>query len=172
MIEINHLNDGNFSDLSFEITEIKKDFLGDYEILAAAMFNKEKAGFKLIIKSKLKPGISEGKILSDKAVKGGVQIKSTGKESDHFVQAAAHFFQQIAVKPFTIKSVVADAIALTGKDFDITKEKVSLLLKFDPENKKSGLSEFFLDLDIPGKMLHLKEKDHQWRANFLKLLTT
>ncbi|MBN2683208.1 MAG: hypothetical protein JXR58_11920 [Bacteroidales bacterium] len=160
-------NSNEFKDVVLKISEIKKDFFNDFEIQAFGEYMGNNAGLKIIIRNALKPGVSEGKIQPELATKGGIQFKSIGRESDLFISALSSYYELSGEQKFTIRSVVADCLVLSSKIFDINKDKLKLLLTFDPENKKDLLCELYMDIDLFSKEIVLSEKDMQWREKII-----
>lgn len=164
-------NSNEFKDVVLKISEIKKDFFNDFEIQAFGEHSGEKAGVKIIVRNSLKPGVSDGKIQAELATKGGVQFKSIGRESDVFISALSGYYGLSEKQKFTIRSVVADCLVLTSSQFDITKDKLKMLLTFDSENKKNLLSEMYMDLDLSSGIIMLSEKDQHWREKIIENFT-
>jgi hypothetical protein len=161
-----------FKDIVLKVTSVKKDFFNDFEILAENIYNNQTVGMKIIVRSNLQPGIENGEIKPELQTKGGVQFKSVGKNSDLFVVALSNFYGIPGKNTFTIKSVVANCLALTNMHFDVMTDKIKLLLTFDPDNKRTLFSEIYMDLDLCNNTISLSEKDQEWRRNIVELLTT
>ena len=160
-----------FNDISMSISSFEKDIFNDYEIISEGKYKGSKVAIKLIISKDIRPGIKDGEIDRKNSLPAGIQLKSMGKESDEFIKAMSEIYGKKTDKNFTIKSVKADVVAYKNKKIDISKEKIKFELIFDKENKENLYSEIFLDIDLPSKRLRFTEKDQEYQANIIKILT-
>ena len=165
--EVTEGSEEGFRDLTFAIVEVRGEPTGTQRIVAQGKHHGQIVGFVVVLQS----GWSEKDFLPEKPGHLGlVRIESVGKSSDHLIRAMDGIYEaRLGVTTFR-NAVAADAFALEGNPSELADGPVKLKLFFQSE-KEDEYAEVYLNIDVAGGTVELREKDVEYRAPLLRSLS-
>lgn len=160
-----------WSDIFLKITsDIKTDSSHIYN--TKGLYNNKVVGLQIEVSSKIGAGIVDG-IPDQKSgfIANAVQLRSIGQESDEFIKALAIIYKQTTKKGFTKNTISATAFSLNEMSVNLDKNGYYKLKLFFEENDENLYSEVYLNINTEKKEIEIHEKDEEYRAPIIKVLT-
>lgn len=170
----------DFVDLVFAITEETETNKNLVVKVTGGLAGKQ-VGFEVQVLDKTS-GIdvsSQGKVKEMRITPNGVAIRSTGENSDNFVQILGNYYGQSNPPSKMVNEVFFTSIALGDDPKQIFSHTTNFKLFYEKhlENKESREArafheneyfEVYLNFDLPSKRVYFKEKDPKFRKQLLK----
>lgn len=157
----------DWGDADLKAVSVQKKEDGSVVIEAAAEFEKESMGFRVVLLptwEHWKP-----KDWPMDSYRGVVRLESVGKASDLFVRSLARAYKQ-KVEQVDFTNVELVAISLGGDPRAVHSEPVKLKLFFESV-KEEAYAEAYLNFDLAHSLVQFHEKDHDYRKPVLGFLT-
>jgi len=170
-VEINAGSDEGWNDIFLTIIDdTKSDTSHTY--IAKGLYKGTIVGLQITVKSNIEPGIINGQIDGKSGfISDAVTLKSIGKESDEFIKALSELYKVTSSNNFTKKEIRTTAFSLNEKLVDLDKPDNYKLKLFFEEDDEDLYSELFLNINTEKKEIEILEKDEEYRAAILKVLT-
>ena len=94
--------------------------------------------------------------------------RSTGPESDAFLQALSELYKvKTSPKKFS-SEVYADAVVLEGRLSTMETKPLKIKVFFNAEGPESKYAELYTNVDPSKRVLEIHEKDEGYRENVLR----
>jgi len=165
--------DEGFSDIALNLTDSK--FGSDVcTLLAKGMYGNKMVAVSLTIPLKMEEGInSAGQINTNAFKTNGLQIRSTGAESDNFINALGELYGINGTFTFARDTVSATIFSLNTEKCDLNKKGYYKFKVFfnDQEDRENGYAELFINTDLTKNVLEIREKDNEYRKNIIQALS-
>jgi hypothetical protein len=157
-----------FHDLVFYIQEHKRLPDGSQSIRGSATHKGRPLGLEVVLSLKWQAG-SLGKDLPVVTYSGIVTYRSTGPDSDAFVQVLDELYGT-KVSPMAMRRETQfTGISLAGNPGDLTKGPVKIKLFFE-SGEQDDYAELFTNIDVAAHRLEINEKDEDYRSQVLRAL--
>ena len=163
--EIQAESDLDYYDLVFFIREHKIMPDGSQAILASGVNEGSDVGFELL----LGPRWQEGSISEITTYTGSASYRSAGSESDSFLNVLDALYETKQHPKGMKREAKLRAVSLSGDPRDLEKGPVELKLFFEESGK--DYAEFFTNIDLKSRKLHINEKDPEYRGAIIRALT-
>ncbi len=155
--------DEDWKDLTFAITEY--DLRSSrWVFVCKAIYESTVVGFKFSIEEGIPAGIMDKKLIDSSFCENAGQIESIGAETDALGMVMSQLYEQPKCELFTHKNLVYTIFPL-NRDRAYLKSGLYKFKLFyqDPEL----YSEFYINIDLPKRILEFKEKDFDYRKNII-----
>ena len=160
-----------WKDLIFTITKKEKLENGYWSLICKAKYKNKIVGLKINIADGIPAGIVNEEIDNTSFASKGVEIYSIGKESDKLIEVISKLYEQPIKSKFESEKLTFTAFPLNKEKAVLENGRFHFKLFFD-ENKEQNLyAEIFLNPDLKNGTIELNEKDEEYRANIVKLLS-
>ncbi len=160
--EILSRSEEGFADLTFAIVGRAKDASGDWHFHGRATHSDIVVGFEVVLGSEWKErsiDLGDGEALP--AYNGIVHYRSTGTESDQFVQILGQLYG--VEEPQTMKPQVSFAATSLGANpASVETEDLKIKLFFESEEEEK-YAEVFTNVEFSSGFLEIREKDEEYR---------
>jgi hypothetical protein len=167
--EIFKPNDEGFADLTLAIQSIEHAPEGYVTVTARGLSRRMVVGLKVSFKTGMKPGFSGKDVDRSAFTEDGIVYSSIGPESDAFLESMAQLYR-VDVPGKFVDRIGVVSIALEGDPAKLLVEPVRFKVFFHPNGGESRYAELYTNIDVPKKLLELREKDTDYRANVVKAL--
>jgi len=173
LIELTSSQDAEegWKDLIFTITKKEKINNDFWSLTCKAKYKNEIVGIKINIADKITAGIINGEIDNTSFVSKGVEILSIGKESDKLIEVISKLYGQPKRTKFTTEKLTFTVFPLNKENAILENGRFHFKLFFDENEERNLYAEFFLNPDLKKGTVELNEKDEEYRANIIKLLS-
>ena len=159
-----------FTDFVFFISHVQSNQYGAI-IQASALDGKTDVGFELEVPNSWRD-TTAGPKNELHLHQGAIGMLSDGVSSDALISTMQRAYGQPEKAASFAKTVHATAISLSGDPAKVLTEVCQIKLFFGEDTGKDApYAEVFLDIDVKNKVVLLKEKDPEYRADLLKFLT-
>jgi hypothetical protein len=156
-----------FADLALRITEWSRTPEGGLSVTARALSGKQRVGVRIVISPDWKPATLGDTI---RVFWGTVSYLSVGEESDRLVDAIATAYG-VAERPRgMVRSASFRAVALEGNPLNGAAESLRMKLLRESE-AKDEYAEFYTNIDVPGRLAAIREKDPAYRRPLLAAIS-
>lgn len=165
--EVKSVGEDGWVDLDLPLTEFSRE-TNRTVVLAKGLLNSQSVGFRADLGAKW-----DAKRTDDGAVTfywGTATLRSIGRESDAFVNEYARLLGQPGTDRHMLPEIKALAVGLADDPRFIGEKATKMKLFFHSESEER-YAEVFLNVDRPGAVVQLHEKDPDYRANLLRALT-
>jgi hypothetical protein len=157
-----------FHDLIFYIQEHKRLPDGSQSIRGLGLYKGRQLGLEVVLGPTWQGG-SPGKDVPLVTYSGIVTYRSTGVDSDAFVQVLDELYGTKLRPAAMSKETRFAAISLAGDPRDLSKGPVKMKLFFESD-KQDDYAEFFTNIELAARRLEIHEKDEDYRLPVIKAL--
>lgn len=166
--EVTSEQEEGFKDLLFYVAEHKRLEDGLQSVRSAGVHGGRRLGFDVVLGAAWKEG-SPGPGIPITTYQGFVTYRSTGADSDAFVQVLDELYGTSVAAKAMGQEVRFTAIALEGDPRDLSKGAVKIKL-FSGAETEDRYAELFTNIDLPSRRLELREKDQEYRGPVVQAL--
>jgi hypothetical protein len=159
---------GGFHDLVFYIQEQKRLPDGSQSMRGLGTYKGRQLGLEVVLGPAWQSG-SLGKDVPLVTYSGIVTYRSTGVDSDAFVQVLDELYDTKLRPAAMSKETRFTAISLAGDPRDLSKGPVKMKLFFE-SGKEDEYAEFFTNIELASRRLEVHEKDEDYRLPVIKAL--
>jgi hypothetical protein len=157
-----------FHDLVFYIHGHRRLPDGSQSLLGSGVHKGRAVGLEVILGAawrgaSLDPGIPVV------AYQGDVTYRSTGADSDAFVQVLDELYGSKVGPKAMAREVRFSAISLEGDPRDLAKGPVKIKLFFESD-KEDDYAELFTNVELGARRLEVREKDQEYRRPLVRAL--
>ena len=160
-----------WNDLIFAITEKEKLDNGFWNLTCKAKYENQIVGIKINIADEIPAGIVNGEINNKGFSSKSVEFISIGKESDKLIEVISKLYGQTKISEFTSEKLIFNVFPLNQEIAILENGRFKFKLFFDDNNERNLYSEIYLNPDLKNGTIELNEKDEDYRANIVKLLS-
>ena len=166
--EVTSEEEAGFHDLVFYIQEHKRLPDGSQSIRGMGTHKGRPLGLEVVLGASWRAG-SLDKDVPLVTYRGIVTYRSTGADSDAFVQALDLLYGAKVSPKAMGKETQFTAISLGGDPRDLTKGPVKIKLFFGSE-KEDDYAELFTNIELGAHRLEVHEKDEDYRSQVVRAL--
>lgn len=167
-VEVTSQEEEGFHDLVFYIEELKRLPDGSQSIRCSGTHKGRRLGFDVVLADEWQTS-APGKDIPIVTHRGSVAYRSTGADSDAFVQAMDEIYGTKTGSKAMGSEIGFAAVSLEGDPRDLGKGPVKIKLFFLPDNE-DGYAELFTNIDLPARRLDVREKDPEYRLPVVRAL--
>lgn len=169
--ELTQLAEEGFIDMVFRIRDRHVDPNGWWTLTIDAKHQRTIVGLKVAVQPEMRPGIVGDNIDKTAFYPASILLMSDGAKSDALLRA----FERLSKHParnvkFREMSKVT-SFALDGDPRKLKTEPVKFKIFHDDQDERGEYFELYLNIDLPGGVVALKEKDEEYRPTILKALS-
>ncbi len=159
-------NDEGFVDFDFPLTSAAQVDDGGWLISARGLLNERTIGFDIRLGGEWKAqDVDDGAFT---VFWGNGAIIRSGAESDDFCGLLQDKYQ-LSGSSREMPDLVNTMVVSLGTDpVRITEEPIKMKMFVEPEGDESEYAEFYLNVDLRGKVVQFHEKDNEYRENLIK----
>lgn len=164
--EMTVVEEDGFADFDFPLISAGHVDDGGWLISARGLLNKETIGFDVRLGGEWKSqDVDDGELI---VFWGSGAIIRSGAESDDFCGLLQDKYQ-LAGSSREMPDLVETMVVSLGTDpIRITEEPLKMKMFVEPEGDENEYAEFFLNVDLRGKVVQFHEKDNEYRENLIK----
>jgi hypothetical protein len=162
--------EGGFHDLVFYIQEQKRLPDGSQSIRSVGTHKGRQIGFEVVLGPSWQSG-SLAKTVSLAMYRGIVTYRSTGADSDAFVQVLDELYGTKIGPKAMARQVQFSGISLEGDPRDLAKGPAKIKLFFE-SGGQDDYAELFTNIELNARRLEVREKDEGYRSPVVKALQT
>ncbi len=164
--EMTVVEEDGFADFDFPLISAAHVDDGGWLISARGLLNKETIGFDVRLGGEWKSqDVDDGELT---VFWGSGAIIRSGAESDDFCGLLQDKYQ-LAGSSREMPDLVETMVVSLGTDpVRITEEPLRMKMFVEPEGDENEYAEFFLNVDLRGKVVQFHEKDNEYRENLIK----
>jgi hypothetical protein len=166
--EVTSEEEEGFHDLVFYIEDHKRLPDGSQSIRGAGTRKGRPLGFQVILGPSWQSG-SLGKDIPLVTYRGTVSYRSTGADSDAFVQALDDLYGTKLSPKEMGREIQFTGISLLGDPRDLIKGPVRIKLFFE-SGGQDDYAELFTNIELAAHRLEVHEKDEGYRSQIVKAL--
>jgi hypothetical protein len=166
--EVTSEEEEGFHDLVFYIQEHTRRPDGSQSIRAAGTHKGRQVGFEVVLGPIWQSG-SLGKGIPIVTHRGNVTYRSTGSDSDAFVQVLDELYGTKLSPKEMGRETQLNAISLEGDPGDLAKGPVRIKLFFESD-KEDAYAELFTNIELAAHRLEFREKDEGYRSAVINAL--
>jgi hypothetical protein len=166
--EVTSEEEEGFHDLVFYAQDLKKFPDGSQSILGLGTYKGRKLELEIILGPTWKAG-SLGKDVPLVTYQGIVTYRSTGSDSDAFIQVLDELYGTKVNPKAMNKETKFTGISLGGDPRDLSKGPVKIKLFFE-SGKENEYAELYTNIELAGHRLEVHEKDPDYRLPVVKSL--
>ena len=159
-----------FHDLVFYVQEHKRLPDGSQSIRGAGIHKGRSLGLEVVLGPSWQAG-SLGKDIPLVTYRGVVTYRSTGADSDAFVQVLDELYGTKLSPKAMGRETQFTAISLEGDPRDLAKGPVKIKLFFESQ-QEDEYAELFTNIELSAHRLEVHEKDEGYRSAVVKALQT
>jgi len=167
----NQDSEEGWKDLIFSITKREKLDDGFWSLTCKAKYKTEIVGLKINIMDGISAGIVNGEIDNTKFISRAVEFYSIGKESDKLIEVISELYGQPKSTKFADGKLISTVFPLNKRKAILEDGKFHFKLFFDKNDESNLYAEIFLNPDLKNGVVELNEKDEEYRANIVELLS-
>jgi hypothetical protein len=156
-----------FADAELTARSVESSGDGSTIILAAARAGEVDVAFRLVLPPKWDAWKPEG--FPGTLYRGTVRLESIGVQTESFVRALAKAYGQ-PVDGYEFADVTLTAITLEGDPKTVRTLPVKLKAFYESQTE-GEYAEFFLNLDLPRRIVQFHEKDQDYRRAIVRFLS-
>jgi len=160
-----------WKDLIFIITEKEKLDNGFWSLTCKANYGNQTVGIKINISDGIPAGIVNDEIDNTRFFSKGVEFQSIGKESDKLIEIISKLYGLPTKNKFTSEKLTFTAFPLNKEKAILENGRFHFKIFFDENDERNLYAEIFLNPDLKNGTVELNEKDEEYRANIVKLLS-
>lgn len=160
-------SEDDFADLNFPLAAGPQSTPVGQRLLAQGIYDGRGVGFAAEIH-----GEWVEKPLEDKSATfywGNVTLRSIGEPSDNFVEVLSKLYGVPSKSSPMLAEITAQAVGLAADPRRLLEVPVRMKLFFHSQIE-GRYAEVFLNLDVPGRVVQLHEKDQEYRQNVVRAL--
>jgi len=157
-----------YHDLVFYVQEHKRLPDGSESIRGLGTHMGRQLGLEVIL-SPTWPACSLGKDVPIVAHRGIVSYRSTGADSDAFVQVLDELYGTKLIPKAMGNETRFTGISLEGDPSDLAKGPVKIKLFFE-SGGQDDYAELFTNIDLAARRLEVREKDESYRSQVIRAL--
>ncbi len=164
--EVTVVDEEGFADFDFPIINTARVDDGGWLISARGLLNKKTIGFDVRLGGEWKAqDVDDGAIT---VFWGTGAIIRSGPESDDFCGLLQDKYQ-LSGSSREMPDLVETMVVSLGTDpARITEEHLKMKMFVEPEGDEHEYGEFFLNVDLRGRVVQFHEKDNEYRENLIK----
>lgn len=166
--EVTSEEEEGFHDLVFFIQEHKRLPDGSQSIRGSGTHKGRPVGFEVVLGPSWKTG-SLGKDIPLETFRGIVSYRSTGADSDAFVQVLDELYGAKVSPRAMGREIQFTGISLQGDPRDLNKGLVKIKLFFESD-KQDDYAELFTNIELGTRRLEVHEKDVEYRSPVIRAL--
>ncbi len=166
--EVTSEEEAGFHDLVFYIQDHQRLSDGSQSIHVIGTHKGRPLGLEVVLGPSWRAG-SLGKDIPLVIYRGMVSYRSTGADSDAFVQVLDVLYGAKVSPKAMGKATQFTAISLGGDPRDLTKGPVKIKLFFESE-KEEEYAELFTNIELAAHRLEVHEKDESYRSQIVRAL--
>jgi hypothetical protein len=166
--EVTSEEEEGFHDLIFYIQDYKQLSDGSQSIRGMGTYKGRQLGLEIVLGPTWKAG-SLGKDIPLVTYQGIVTYRSTGSDSDSFIQVLDELYSTKISPKAMNKETKFTGISLEGDPRDLAKGPVKIKLFFESD-KQDEYAEFFTNIQLAQHRLEVHEKDPDYRLPVIKSL--
>jgi hypothetical protein len=160
--------EGGFHDLVFYIQEHKRQPDGSQSIRVSGIHKGRQLGLDVLLGPNWQSG-SLGKSIPLTTYRGIVTYRSTGADSDAFVQVLDELYGTKIGPKSMGREVQFSGISLEGDPRDLARGLVKIKLFFE-SGGQDDYAELFTNIELAAHRLEVREKDEGYRSPVVKAL--
>lgn len=164
---LEHTEDG-FVDFSFDIMKVKKKFFGGLYLECSASYRGTDVGFGLEIRTDMQ-GIVNNDPQTFCTYKDGLRLSFLNGFSKNLIPVMLHLYGFEPVHLQMKKSVLIECGALSENPIHFDEE-VQFKCFVEPSCEEK-YAEFYMNIDLKRKKVHMREKDVTYRGNIILYLS-
>lgn len=168
--EVTSEEEGGFHDLVFYIQEHKRLPDGSQSIRGAGTHKGRPLGLDVVLGPTWQSG-SLGKDIPLVTYRGIVTYRSTGADSDAFVQVLDELYGTKLSPKGMGREIQFTGISLEGDPRDLAKGPVKIKLLFE-SGVQDDYAELFTNIELAARRLEVHEKDEEYRSPVVRALRT
>jgi hypothetical protein len=166
--EITSASEEGFHDLILYIQEHKRPADGTQTLRSSGTHEGRQLGLEVILGATWKTG-SLGKDVPLATYRGTVTYRSTGPESDAFLQVLDELYGTKLTPKAMATETRFTAISLGGDPRDLGKESVKIKLFFESSGQ-DDYAELYTNIELAAHKLEIREKDESYRSAVVRAL--
>jgi hypothetical protein len=166
--EVTSEEEEGFHDLVFYIQEHKRLPDGSQNISALGTHKGRQLGFEVLLGATWQSG-SLGKGIPIETHRGNVTYRSTGPDSDAFIQVLDELYGTKLSPKEMGRETQFNGISLEGDPGDLAKGPARIKLFFESD-KEEAYAELFTNIELAAHRLEFREKDEGYRSAVIKAL--
>jgi len=166
--EVTSEEEAGFHDLVFYLQEHKLLPDGSQSIRVSGKHKGRPLGLEVVLGPKWRAG-TLGKDIPLVTYRGIVTYRSTGADSDAFVQVLDELYGTKLGPNAMGREIQFTGISLEGDPRDLAKGPVKIKLFFDP-GKQDDYAELFTNIELGPHRLEVHEKDEEYRSPVVRAL--
>ncbi len=160
-----------FKDLIFRIITQEGSNPNFYLFDLEGEYKQKTVGLRLQLQKGMKPGIINGQMDNTAFRQNGLILLSMGAKSDNLLEAICELYGIQNTKKHFIKELSLTTFALDGNPQNLEHAFVKFKIFNDSSSEQSNYWEMYCNVDIPNKVVHLDEKDVEYRQPIIKSLS-
>lgn len=166
--ELTQLAEEGFVDMVFRIRDSHIDKNGWCHLSADAKHHGTIVGFKAAIQPEMRPGFVGLEVDRTAFYPASIMLMRDGEKSDALLRAFESLYKH-PVREIKFRELSkVTSFALEGDPRKLKTEPVKFKIFHDEEDEHGEYFELYFNIDLPGGILILKEKDEDYRATILK----
>jgi hypothetical protein len=166
--EVTSEEEEGFHDLVFYIQQHRRLPDGSQSLHALAAHRMRQLGLEVVLGPTWQTG-SLGKDLPLVTFRGFITYRSTGSDSDEFVQLLDELYGTKTCPTAMSRETKFTGISLEGDPRDLAKGPVKIKLFFEPD-EPDDYAELYTNIDLAARRLEVREKDADYRLPVVKAL--
>jgi hypothetical protein len=166
--EVTSEEEAGFHDLIFYIQEHKRLPDGSQSIRGSGRHKGRPLGFEVVLGPSWQAG-SLGKDIPLVTYRGIVTYRSTGADSDAFIQVLDELYGAKVGPKAMGREIQFTGISLEGDPRDLAKGPVKIKLFFESD-KQDDYAELFTNIELGAHRLEVHEKDEEYRSPVIRAL--
>lgn len=166
--EVTAEQEEGYHDLIFYVQDQKQHPDGSQSVHGVGTYKGRQLGLEVVLGPTWKGGAA-GKDIPLTIYSGTLAYRSSGPESDAFVQVLDELYGTKLSPKAMAKETKFTGLALEGNPGDLSKGPVKIKTFFENGNDKD-YAEFFTDVNLAAHRLEVHEKDEDYRPAVIKAL--
>lgn len=169
--ELTQLAEEGFVDLVFRVRDRHVDPNGWWTLTIDAKHQGTVVGLKVGVQPEMRPGIVGNTIDKTAFYPAGILLMRDGDKSDALLRAFEMLYKHPARDVKFREMSKVTSFALDGDPRKLKTEPVKFKIFHDDQDERGEYFELYLNIDLPGGIVALKEKDEEYRPTILKGLS-